>query len=155
VKVMVVEGSLDEVLSVLQEYTSGKSNKSGSGGEGGGDLPDGDGTTDHSGSGDDSSENATGLKNGHNKISVIGLNTRPEDFVALSAREKTILSLIMGGSTNQEIATALDIAYPTVKTHIHNLLTKIGVRNRAQAAMWGQLNPAMIGPVVVLEVDAR
>jgi two-component system, NarL family, nitrate/nitrite response regulator NarL len=54
----------------------------------------------------------------------------------LSDRERVILSLLMKGAANRDIALHLGISEPTVKIHVKNLLIKIGVRNRTQAAMW-------------------
>lgn len=52
----------------------------------------------------------------------------------LTAREMEILELIDLGLTNQQIATRLSLALHTVKNHVHNLLTKLGVSTRAEAA---------------------
>ena len=52
----------------------------------------------------------------------------------LTAREMEILELIEQGLTNQQIATRLSLALHTVKNHVHNLLTKLGVSTRAEAA---------------------
>lgn len=52
----------------------------------------------------------------------------------LTAREMEILELIDLGLTNQQIATRLSLALHTVKNHVHNLLTKLGVGTRAEAA---------------------
>ena len=55
----------------------------------------------------------------------------------LSNREHAILLRLMQGASNKHIARELDIAEATVKIHVKNLLRKIQVRNRTQAAMWG------------------
>jgi two-component system, NarL family, nitrate/nitrite response regulator NarL len=52
----------------------------------------------------------------------------------LTAREKEILSLLAAGLSNKEIATRLFIGVPTVKTHVHNILRKLGASRRGQAA---------------------
>ncbi|KUK52175.1 MAG: Two component transcriptional regulator, LuxR family, partial [Desulfotomaculum sp. 46_296] len=44
-----------------------------------------------------------------------------------------ILEYIIKGLTNKEISSATHLAVDTVKTHIHNIFRKMGVRNRAQA----------------------
>jgi DNA-binding NarL/FixJ family response regulator len=54
----------------------------------------------------------------------------------LSARENQVLALVTDGYSNQEIADALGIALNTVKNHLRNILAKLGVRNRAQAAAY-------------------
>lgn len=51
----------------------------------------------------------------------------------LSARERTVLELLVGGMTNKEIARALDLQEATVKIHVKNIYRKMGVGNRAQA----------------------
>ncbi|SCF04824.1 two component transcriptional regulator, LuxR family [Micromonospora coriariae] len=50
----------------------------------------------------------------------------------LTDREVEVLTLIGGGLSNDEIATALVISVKTVKTHITHLLAKLAVRDRAQ-----------------------
>jgi LuxR family transcriptional regulator, maltose regulon positive regulatory protein len=52
----------------------------------------------------------------------------------LSARELEVLRLVAGGATNQEIADALVITVGTVKIHLNHILSKLGVRNRTEAA---------------------
>lgn len=53
---------------------------------------------------------------------------------ALTSRETEVLRQIVLGSNNKEIAAALNISEATVKTHINNLLSKLGVSDRTQAA---------------------
>jgi DNA-binding NarL/FixJ family response regulator len=50
----------------------------------------------------------------------------------LTAREVEVLTLIGGGLSNHEIATALVISVKTVKTHITHLMAKLSARDRAQ-----------------------
>jgi DNA-binding NarL/FixJ family response regulator len=52
----------------------------------------------------------------------------------LTARELSVLERIVAGRANKEIATDLNISEATVKTHINNLLSKLGVSDRTQAA---------------------
>lgn len=52
----------------------------------------------------------------------------------LSEREIDVLRLISAGKSNKEIGTTLHIAEDTVKRHVSNILTKLGVSDRAQAA---------------------
>ena len=53
---------------------------------------------------------------------------------ALTAREQDVLERIVAGRSNKEIASDLDISEATVKTHINNLLGKLGVSDRTHAA---------------------
>lgn len=53
--------------------------------------------------------------------------------ILLTQREKEIASLLKGGKSNKEIARELTIEVSTVKNHVHNILTKMGVQNRMQA----------------------
>lgn len=51
----------------------------------------------------------------------------------LTERETDVLKLIVSGNSNKEIASALFISEATVKTHVNNLLSKLGVSDRTQA----------------------
>jgi DNA-binding NarL/FixJ family response regulator len=53
----------------------------------------------------------------------------------LSEREIEVLRVIAQGKTNKEIAVELYIAEGTVKNHVTNILGKLGVRDRTQAAL--------------------
>ena len=52
----------------------------------------------------------------------------------LTARELEVLTLIVKGMSNSEIGTALTISTGTVKIHVNNILSKLGVSDRTQAA---------------------
>ncbi len=54
--------------------------------------------------------------------------------VRLSPREKEVLDLVAGGMTDREIAERLCISESTVRSHIHNILDKLQLTNRVQAA---------------------
>ncbi len=58
--------------------------------------------------------------------------SRGED--ALTERELTVLRLVAVGDSNQEIADKLSLSVNTVKTHIRNILEKLQLENRTQAA---------------------
>jgi DNA-binding NarL/FixJ family response regulator len=53
----------------------------------------------------------------------------------LSVREMEILSLVATGASNKEIASNLVIAEGTVKNHLTNILSKLGVKDRVQAVL--------------------
>jgi two-component system, NarL family, response regulator DevR len=62
---------------------------------------------------------------------------RQDERVArLSAQERTILELIADGLTNRQIATELNLAEKTVKNYVSNLLSKMGMERRTQAAVY-------------------
>lgn len=56
---------------------------------------------------------------------------------ALSRREKEILGLISQGKSNREIGEILHLSESTVKHHVTNIFSKLGLNNRAQAAVYG------------------
>jgi DNA-binding NarL/FixJ family response regulator len=53
--------------------------------------------------------------------------------LALTAREREVLACLAVGQSSPQISTALSIAPPTVRTHIGNLMTKLGVHSRLEA----------------------
>jgi two-component system response regulator DesR len=60
------------------------------------------------------------------------------DAPSLSQREREVLDLIAGGSTNREIAAALHLSPHTIKEHTSALYRKLGARNRAEAVQRAQ-----------------
>ena len=54
----------------------------------------------------------------------------------LTKREREVLMLIAAGQSNQQIAEALTISENTVETHVGNLLSKLALASRTEAAVW-------------------
>lgn len=54
----------------------------------------------------------------------------------LTAREQQILGRIAAGHSNKMIARELDLSLHTIKRHVANILNKLGVSSRFQAATW-------------------
>src|SRR5919106_5612631 len=61
-------------------------------------------------------------------------NDREELFNSLSERQQEVISLVVDGMTNREIASTLIITENTVKVHLRNILDKLELRNRQQLA---------------------
>jgi RNA polymerase sigma factor (sigma-70 family) len=59
---------------------------------------------------------------------------REKAHKSLTAREREVLMLLTQGSTNKEIASSLGISENTVKNHLRNILEKLHLENRVQAA---------------------
>lgn len=74
---------------------------------------------------------------------LAGAGTAAPPSTALSARQWDVARRLAEGKTNREIAGDLGIAVPTVKLHVHAILTAIGVRNRTEAALWARAAPAL------------
>jgi two-component system, NarL family, nitrate/nitrite response regulator NarL len=77
------------------------------------------------------------------RLAALSAERRPDPPRArLTLREREIAGLMREGLTNKEIARVLSIEPSTVKNHVHNILEKLGVHRRGEAA-------ARLGPVPV------
>ena len=54
------------------------------------------------------------------------------DWFKLTPRQQEILASVVKGLSNREIALAIHVTEQTVKDHLHNIYTKLGVKNRTQ-----------------------
>lgn len=69
------------------------------------------------------------------------LSIDPESFGEnqdVSSREREILRLVAAGLSNRDIAQAVHLSEATIKWHLHNLFSKLGVRSRTQAVLKGK-----------------
>ncbi|NNJ09841.1 LuxR family transcriptional regulator [Chloroflexales bacterium ZM16-3] len=69
----------------------------------------------------------------------------PND-VSISDRELEILRLVATGASNQQIAQQLSISANTVKVHLHNIFSKIGVVSRTEATVYAIRNGLLVVP---------
>jgi len=63
----------------------------------------------------------------------------------LTPRELEVLRLLAAGASNGAIAEALVISIGTAKKHVNNILAKIDVRSRTQAAIWAREHGLLVG----------
>jgi DNA-binding NarL/FixJ family response regulator len=66
-------------------------------------------------------------------------------FDELTAREREVLSLIASGASNREIALQLYISEGTVKNHVTNILSRLNLRDRTQAAIFANSILPLLG----------
>lgn len=64
------------------------------------------------------------------------LRTPPSAATTLTPREREVITLVAMGRTNREIGRSLGVAERTARTHVSNILTKLGLASRTQVAMW-------------------
>jgi DNA-binding NarL/FixJ family response regulator len=72
----------------------------------------------------------------------------------LTARELDVLSLVGTGRANKEIAARLGISERTARTHVSNILRKLGLTSRTQAALWA-VREGLVDEVRADPVDER
>jgi DNA-binding NarL/FixJ family response regulator len=76
-----------------------------------------------------------------------GLSTSPVSaYAPLTPRESEIVGLIDRGMSNKQIALALQIEVGTVKNHVHNILEKLRVQRRGEAA--AQVRHGLVRPMI-------
>ena len=71
-------------------------------------------------------------------LSALQTQRKPEQNLlnSLTSREKEVLKEITNGKINKEIASTLFISEKTVKTHVSNILSKLSLQDRTQAALF-------------------
>jgi two-component system response regulator DevR len=65
-----------------------------------------------------------------------GAPGEPEELRSLTAQERRILELVAEGLTNRQIGERLFLAEKTVKNYMSNVLAKLGLERRTQAAVF-------------------
>jgi DNA-binding NarL/FixJ family response regulator len=64
---------------------------------------------------------------------------------ALTTREREVLGLVVQGLTNRQIGQVLAVSPATIRTHVQNIIGKLGVSDRTQAAVWA-VRSGIAGP---------
>jgi DNA-binding NarL/FixJ family response regulator len=70
------------------------------------------------------------------KALTASLRTPSSAVTGLTSRERDVVVLIAQGGTNRQIAARLGVTERTARTHVSNILRKLGLASRTQAAMW-------------------
>ena len=63
-------------------------------------------------------------------------NLKKESSFPLSERERKVLKFVAMGLSNKEIAVSMSISPSTVKRHVENILKKLHMKNRVEAAVY-------------------
>ena len=71
------------------------------------------------------------------------------DSALLSQKEAAVLTGIQKGLSNKAIGKRLGITESTVKVHLRSIYNKAGVKNRTQAALWGNSQGRASWPIAV------
>jgi predicted ATPase/DNA-binding CsgD family transcriptional regulator len=69
-------------------------------------------------------------------VGLAGREDRASAASPLSPREQQVATLVARGATNREIAGTLSITEKTAENHVQHIMNKLGVRSRAQIAVW-------------------
>jgi DNA-binding NarL/FixJ family response regulator len=69
-------------------------------------------------------------------LGSLGTASRVDATAKLTARELEVVRLVGAGRANKEIASRLGISERTARTHVSNILRKLGLASRTQAALW-------------------
>jgi DNA-binding NarL/FixJ family response regulator len=69
-------------------------------------------------------------------LGSLGTASRVDATGKLTARELEVVRLVGAGRANKEIASRLGISERTARTHVSNILRKLGLASRTQAALW-------------------
>ena len=69
-------------------------------------------------------------------LSSLGAASRGQAKADLTTREVEVVRLVGAGRSNKEIAGRLGISERTARTHVSNILGKLGLASRTQAALW-------------------
>jgi len=77
-----------------------------------------------------------------------------KETVTLTARERDVLRRLAEGLTDKQIAARLLVAPGTVRIHLRSVYRKLGIRTRAQAAVYAATNGLDDGAVVVQSIEA-
>jgi DNA-binding CsgD family transcriptional regulator len=91
---------------------------------------------------------------GGGEAKPVSVAERVEDEWALTPREREVLVLVADGRSNGEIATELFISRKTASVHVSNILGKLGVSTRGQAAALAHRR-GLAGPPGASEVGAQ
>ena len=84
----------------------------------------------------------------------MGQRGRPRHPDVLTPREQDVLSLIREGLTNEQIAARLGITFETAKHHVSEILSKLGVETREEAAAWREATTLTPRRSVLLQIAA-
>lgn len=71
-------------------------------------------------------------------------NEKKEDEVKLTKREKDVLTLLVRGNSNKDMADTLFISEKTVKNHLTSIFRKLNVKDRTQAAVYALRNDIVV-----------